>query len=113
GYITAPHYYNFTLGVQGALPASINNLYYLKESLPPGATWGVVHHGMKNLSLLATAISMGATLIRCGFEDSFTYAPGKIAQKNTEIVKEVRKMIEILGFEVATPDEAREILDLI
>lgn len=112
GYLPGPYYFNFTLGIKGAMMDNVNNLFYLKESLPSGATWGFVHHGMKDLGLLAAAIEMGASLVRCGFEDSFTYAPGVVARTNYEIVEKVVKMIKSMGLEIANPDEARSILGL-
>ncbi|MAH69096.1 MAG: 3-keto-5-aminohexanoate cleavage protein, partial [Afipia sp.] len=50
--------------------------------------------------------------IRVGLEDSLWAAPGRMAESNAEQVRLARKIIEGLGLEVATPDEAREILHL-
>ncbi len=112
GYLTPPFLFNFTLGMKGALTDRVENLHYLKESLPTGSHWGLVHHGMQNLSLLATAIGMGAAMVRCGFEDSIYYAEGRIARTNVELVTRVVNMIKSLGLEVATAAEARQILGI-
>lgn len=54
---------------------------------------------------------MGGNL-RVGLEDSLFLSRGKLAQNNAEQVAKVRRVVEELGSEVATPDEAREILGL-
>ena len=72
-----PLAFGFCLGFHWALPADPNSLFFLRSSLPEKAAWGVVHESMQDFSLLATAIGMGATGIRVGFEDSAYYAPGK------------------------------------
>jgi 3-keto-5-aminohexanoate cleavage enzyme len=74
--------------------------------------WGLVHDNMNDLSLLATAIGLGATVVRVGFEDSVYLAPGKFAKTNKELVKRLVSLIYQIGFEVAEPDEARELLGL-
>ena len=106
--------YNFAfcLGFKGAMPASAYNLHFLKEMVPAGSTWGFIHHGMMDMSLLATAIGMGATMIRVGFEDSVYYAEDKMAKSNQELVGQAVSLIRSIGYEVATPAEARKILNI-
>ena len=58
-----------------------------------------------------TASQMGGNL-RVGLEDSLFISRGKLAESNAAQVRKIRKIIEDLGNTVATPDEAREILDL-
>jgi 3-keto-5-aminohexanoate cleavage enzyme len=55
---------------------------------------------------------MGAAAIRVGFEDSVYYAPGKAAATNAELVEKIVSLIHQIGYEVATPAEARELLGL-
>ena len=113
GLIKQPFYFNFTLGITGAQPGNGDNLFYLKNLLPDNSIWGFVHHDMQDLSLLAAAIGMGASVVRCGFEDSIYYASGKKATRNVELVKRVVKMIRSMGLEVATPIETKEILGIL
>jgi 3-keto-5-aminohexanoate cleavage enzyme len=80
--------------------------------LPVPAPWGVVHESMQDLSLPATAVAMGAAAVRVGFEDSVYSAPGKAATTNAELVKKIVTLIHQIGFEVATPPEARDLLGL-
>jgi 3-keto-5-aminohexanoate cleavage enzyme len=108
--IKLPVHYNFALGFKSSLAGTLENLFYLKSSLPPGATWGLVHDGMSDFSLLAAAISFGASVVRVGFEDSFYYQPGKAAESNDVLVKKISKLVESMGFEVATIEEARKLL---
>jgi 3-keto-5-aminohexanoate cleavage enzyme len=108
--IKSPIHYNFALGFKSSLSATPDNLFYLKSSLPPEATWGLVHDGMSDFTLIATAISFGASVVRVGFEDSFYYQPGKVAKSNDVLVKKIRKLVDFLGFDVATIEEARQLL---
>ena len=105
-----PFAFGFCLGFHWALPADPNSLFFLKSSLPENAAWGVVHESMEDFSLLATAIGMGASAIRVGFEDSVYYAPGKAAVTNVELVEKIVSLIHQIGYEVATPGEARILL---
>ncbi|MBN2269608.1 MAG: 3-keto-5-aminohexanoate cleavage protein, partial [Sedimentisphaerales bacterium] len=50
------------------------------------------------------------TVARVGFEDSIYYAPGQAASTNVELVEKLVTLINSIGFEPATPDEARIIL---
>ncbi len=107
-----PFTFGFPLGFHYALPAVPNSLFFLTSSLPENAAWGVVHESMQDFSLLATAIGMGAAAIRVGFEDSVYYTPGKAAATNLELVEKIVSLIHQIGFEAATPAEARELLGL-
>ena len=112
GALKPPFYYNFALGAHWAAPADPGSLFYLSSLLPAGVPWSVVHDGMQDFSLLATAIGLGASAIRVGFEDSVLYAPGKIARTNVELVEKVVALVRGIGYEVSTPAEARSILGL-
>ncbi len=110
GLLRDPIHFNFALGFQSSLAATPDNLHWLQSALPGGAHWGLVHDGMRDFSLLATALAFGATVVRVGFEDGCYYQGDKVAQSNDVLVTEVRDLIERLGFEVATLEEAKRIL---
>ncbi|MGD2269836.1 MAG: 3-keto-5-aminohexanoate cleavage protein [Desulfobacterales bacterium] len=112
GTIKPPYYFNFCLGAHWALPADPKCLFYLTTMLNDDIVWGLVHDNMKDLSLLATAIGLGATVVRVGFEDSIYFATGKFATKNKELVERLVSLIYQVGFEIAKPDEARKLLGL-
>ena len=107
-----PLAFGFCLGFHWALPADPNSLFFLRSSLTEPASWGVVHDSMQDFSLLATAIGMGAAAIRVGFEDSVYYAPGKAAATNVVLVEKIVSLVHQIGYEVATPSDARELLGL-
>ncbi|MBT8352624.1 MAG: 3-keto-5-aminohexanoate cleavage protein, partial [Deltaproteobacteria bacterium] len=70
-----PFYFNFCLGVEWGLPAVPSSLFFLNSLLSEPIPWGVTHIAMTDFSLLATAIGLGAEIVRVGFEDSVFYAP--------------------------------------
>ena len=113
GTLKPPFYYNFALGAHWAAPADPRSLFYLASLLPAGAPWSVVHDGMHDFALLATAIGLGASMVRVGFEDSVLYATGKMAETNVEVVENVVSLVHRIGYEVSTPNEAREILGVV
>ena len=110
GIIERPLNFAFCLGKKGALPASTYNIQFLQGMLPEDAKWGLVHVDMQDLSLLATAIGMGASFVRIGFEDSIYYAKPEYAKTNLILVKRLASLIKNMGLDIATAREAREIL---
>lgn len=94
------------LGFPGALPASVENLVFMRSKLPPAAEWTLVHHGARDFALLAAAIAAGGN-IRVGFEDSDQLGAGKVAADNAQLVRQARTLVEHLGRAVATAAETR------
>lgn len=107
-----PCHFNFCLGFHWALPADPKSLFFMTSLLKENEEWGMIHDGMTDLSLLATAIGMGARAIRVGFEDSVLYAPGKLARTNPELVEKAVSLVQQMGFEPASPEEARAMLNI-
>jgi len=113
GVLKPPYSIGFCLGVRWALPANPETLFFMKTLLPEkDVPWGVIHAGMQDLALLATAIGMGASVVRVGFEDSAFFAPGKAARTNAELVERMVSLVHQIGYEVANCQEAREILGI-
>lgn len=108
-----PFYFNFCLGVEWGLPAVPNSLFFLDSLLEESIPWGITHAAMTDLTLLATAIGLGATVVRVGFEDSLFYAPGQAAATNVELVNRVVALIKDMGLDVATTQEARMTLGVL
>jgi uncharacterized protein (DUF849 family) len=73
--------------------------------------WSVLGAGSNQMRVAAIAAAMGGN-VRVGLEDSLWVGPGKLAESNAQQVTQVRKILEGLGLEIATPDDAREILSL-
>ena len=114
GVLKPPYSINLCLGFRWALPADVETLFFMRTLLPEkNVPWGVIHDGMQDFALLATAIGMGAATVRVGFEDSVFYAPDKTARTNAELVERIVSLIHLTGYEVATCDEAREILGVL
>ena len=109
GFIKKPMHFDFVLGVQMA--ASARDLVFISESIPEGSTWTVAGIGRHEFPMAALAIVMGGH-VRVGFEDNVYIEKGVLAKSNGELVEKVVRMAKELGREIATPDEAREILGL-
>ncbi|CCU77855.1 3-keto-5-aminohexanoate cleavage enzyme [Halanaerobium saccharolyticum subsp. saccharolyticum DSM 6643] len=109
--VSTPLHFDFVLGVPGAMPASAKNLVFMVGSIPAGSTWTVAGIGRHETPLAMMGIAMGGH-VRVGFEDNIYYKKGEIAKSNAQLVERVARMANELGREVATPDEAREILNL-
>lgn len=112
GTIKPPYSICFCLGFHWTLAPDPKSLFFMTSLMDMKAPWGVVHDGMTDFTLLATAIGLGASLVRVGFEDSIFWAPGKPARRNMELVIKLVQLVHLLGHEVAGPAEAREILGI-
>jgi 3-keto-5-aminohexanoate cleavage enzyme len=112
GVLRDPLHVNFCLGFPGSISADVRNLFYLVDLLPEGTEWGLVHEGMQDLSVASAALGMGARVLRVGFEDGAYLRRGRPARSNAELVAGLVSLIRIAGCEIATPDEARELLSL-
>lgn len=73
--------------------------------------WSVLGAGRSQMPVAALGAAMGGN-VRVGLEDSLWIGPGKLAESNAQQVRQARQIIEGLGLDIATPDEAREILAL-
>jgi 3-keto-5-aminohexanoate cleavage enzyme len=111
GYIKGHLHFDFVLGVPGAMPATLKNLLYLSELLPEEATWSVAGIGRHELPMATAAILMGGN-VRVGFEDNIYYKKGRLAKSNAELVERIARISRELGRDIATPDEARRILEI-
>ena len=112
GLVQPPFSFNFCMGFENAIQATVDNLFYLKNSIPTGSHWGLIHEDMNDFSLLVTAACMGAVSLRVGFEDSFYYAKGKLVKSNAEMVERLVEILARLGYEPMTSDEARKIMGI-
>ncbi len=109
GLLVHPLHFDFVLGVQ--MSATIRDLVFMAGSIPPGSTWTATGLGKNSWNIAAATIVMGGH-VRIGFEDSLYMEKGVLAKSNGEMVEKVVKLAKLLGREVATPAEAREILSL-
>ena len=107
----SPMQFNFVLGVPGCAPATVENLAFLVNKIPAGSTWTVTGVGRGAWPMAAAGIIMGGN-VRVGFEDNIYMERGRKARSNGELVEKVVALAKLLGREVASPDEARQILGL-
>ena len=111
GHIPTPLHFDLVLGVNGGATGTPRDLLFLVESLPEGATWTVAGVGRAQLPLSVMAMVMGGH-VRVGFEDNLMYSRGVLGESNGQFVERVVRLAKELGLEIATPDEAREILSM-
>ena len=109
GLLDDPLHFDFVLGVQMA--ATVRDLSFCVDSLPPGATWTGCAIGKDEFKIAAASIAMGGH-VRVGFEDNLYIEKGVLAKSNGELVDKAVQIAKLLGREIATPDEAREILSI-
>jgi 3-keto-5-aminohexanoate cleavage enzyme len=110
GIIATPAHFQFVLGVLGASTGRVEDLIYLKSLLPKEATWSAFGVGEHHLPILYTTIALGGH-VRVGLEDNVYYAKDKLAT-NVELVARAARLIQEANKEVASPDDARQILGL-
>jgi len=110
GYFELPMHFNFVMGAPGAIPATVKNLLFLSESIPPGCTWSVAGLGPREIPLATAAIVMGGHA-RVGLEDNAKMPDGSVAS-NPALVEKIVTIAGEVGREIATPAEARRILSL-
>lgn len=111
GLLNTPLHFDFVMGVPGAITAELRDLLYLVDSIPKDSTWTVAGIGRYELPLATAAIMLGGH-VRVGFEDNIYYGKGELAKSNAQLVERIVRLAKELGREVATPDEAREILNI-
>ena len=109
GLLLDPLHFNFVLGVQ--MTATVRDLSFCVNSLPEGATWTGTGIGRFAFDMAAASVLMGGN-VRIGFEDNLYIEKGVLAKSNGELVDKAANIIRMLGREVATPDDAREIFSL-
>ncbi|WP_294930881.1 3-keto-5-aminohexanoate cleavage protein [uncultured Paracoccus sp.] len=115
GLFKAPIFIQFIFGILGGIGADIDNLIFMKRTADrlfgDDYRWSVLGAGGAQMPFATTASQMGGN-VRVGLEDSLLISRGKLAESNAQQVAKIRRIIEDLGAEVATPDQAREILGL-
>lgn len=115
GLFKAPIFIQFIFGILGGIGPEVDNLIFMKRTADrlfgDDYRWSVLGAGGAQIGLASTASQMGGN-VRVGLEDSLHIARGKLAGSNAQQVQKIRRIIEDLGCEVASPDEARMMLGL-
>lgn len=115
GLVQAPFFVQTVFGILGGIGAHPEDVMHMKRTADRlfgnAYRWSVLGAGRNQMPVAAMAASMGGN-VRVGLEDSLWIGAGQLAKTNAEQVLKAREIIEGLGLEVATPAEARAILQL-
>jgi uncharacterized protein (DUF849 family) len=110
-----PVFLQLIFGILGGIGADLDNLMFMKRTadklLGKDYHWSVLAAGRHQIRFCTQAALMGGN-VRVGLEDSLFIGKGKLASSNAEQVAKIRRIVEELGYEIATPDEARASLGL-
>ena len=115
GIVKAPLFIQSVFGILGGIGPHPDDVAHMKRTADrlfgDNYLWSVLGAGRNQLPIAAMSAAMGGN-IRVGLEDSLWLGPGKFAESNAAQVRAARQIVEGLGLEVATPDEARKMLTL-
>jgi uncharacterized protein (DUF849 family) len=115
GLVRPPLFVQSVFGILGGIGTHPEDVAHMKRTADrlfgDAYRWSVLGAGRNQLPIAAMAAAMGGN-VRVGLEDSLWIGPGRLAKSNAEQVRAVRQILEGLGLEIATPDEARELLGL-
>ena len=115
GLLERPLFIQTVFGLQGGIGAHPDDVAHMRRTADrlfgDSYHWSVLGAGRHQFAIAAMAAAMGGN-VRVGLEDSLWNGPGQLAKTNAEQVVRARGIIEALGLEVATPDEARRLLAL-
>lgn len=114
GMVKAPVYIQFVLGILGGMQATVENLVHLVDMAEKtlgkeNVIWSVVGAGKQQMLLGSASLAMGGN-VRVGLEDSIWLSKGVKAKSNAEQVAKIIRIAKEMSKEIATPDEARQIL---
>ncbi len=110
GLAERPLHFDFVMGLRGAIPATVENLVHLKNTIPADATWTAAGIGPHQLPISVLSMTMGGHC-RVGLEDNIFFRKGELASNEALVGRVVRLSME-LGRDIASPDDARRILQL-
>ncbi|MDP3255867.1 3-keto-5-aminohexanoate cleavage protein [Bosea sp. (in: a-proteobacteria)] len=115
GLVKPPFFVQSVFGILGGIGPHPEDVVHMKRTADrlfgDQYHWSVLGAGRHQLPIAAMSVAMGANL-RVGLEDSLWLGPGQLAKSNADQVRAARMIIEGLGLDVATPADAREMLQL-
>ncbi|HVZ52921.1 MAG TPA: 3-keto-5-aminohexanoate cleavage protein [Pseudolabrys sp.] len=115
GLVKPPLFVQTVFGILGGIGTHPEDLMHMKRTADrlfgDDFRWSVLGAGRHQMPIAASAAAMGAN-VRVGLEDSLWLGPGKLADSSAAQVRNIRQIIEALGLEIASPDEARALLEL-
>jgi uncharacterized protein (DUF849 family) len=115
GLVKPPFFIQSVFGILGGIGPHPEDVAHMKRTADrlfgDEYVWSVLGAGRNQLPIAAQSVALGGN-VRVGLEDSLWIGPGRLAESNAQQVRAARQVIEGLGMEVATPGEARAILQL-
>ncbi len=115
GLVQAPLFIQTCFGLLGGIGSHPDDVMHMKRTADrlfgDNYRWSVLGAGQAQMKVAAMAAAMGGH-VRVGLEDSLWLGRGQLAESNAAQVSKVRQILEGLGLAIATPDEARAILEL-
>jgi uncharacterized protein (DUF849 family) len=115
GLLKPPFFIQSIFGILGGIGADPDNLLFMKRTADRlfgnDYVWSVLAAGRHQMAFTTQAAMLGGS-VRVGLEDSLYIAKGKLAKNNAEQVAKIRRILEELSLEIASPKEARAMLQL-
>lgn len=115
GVVQGPLFIQTVFGLMGGIGSHPDEILHMKRTADrlfgDNFIWSVLGAGSAQMRVAAMAASMGGH-VRVGLEDSLWIGPGRLAESNAQQVRQVKQILEGLGHELASADEARELLSL-
>ena len=115
GLVEPPFFVQSIFGILGGIGTDMENVMFMKQTADrlfgDDFIWSVLAAGRFQMPFITQAAMLGGS-VRVGLEDSLFISKGKLAKSNAEQVAKIRRILDELGLQVATPDEAREMLKL-
>jgi uncharacterized protein (DUF849 family) len=111
GVLDSPPLFQLCLGTAFGAPARVETLIHMRDLLPDGATWAAFGISRWEMPIVAAAIQLGGH-VRVGLEDNIYLERGVLAPSNAALVDKAAQIIRLVGYEVASSNEARAILGL-
>jgi uncharacterized protein (DUF849 family) len=115
GLVRPPLFVQTIFGILGGIGPHPEDVMHMKRTADrlfgDQYRWSVLAAGRHQMPILTMAATMGGN-VRVGLEDSLWLGPGELARSNADQVRKIRAIIESLGGEIATAEEARAMLGL-
>ena len=115
GLIKPPIFVQSIFGILGGIGTDPEDLLHMKRTLDRflgnDYIWSILGAGRHQMNLVTMGAIMGGNT-RVGLEDSIYLGKGQLAESNADLVAKIRRILGELSLDVATPDEAREMLQL-
>lgn len=111
GLFSDPPYFQFCLGVPWGAPATTESMLAMRNMLPPGSNWSAFGISALHFPMVAQSAVLGGH-VRVGLEDCLYMAKGQLATGNGQMVARAARIVSELGYDVATPAQARTLLQI-